>query len=414
MEFFTSPEDVSGWVRSQDSADSAASKILEIIGSTDEQDVVDTCRSIYDNTEESDASQVLFGVLAKNDLVRTVTSSGDNSMIKEAQSQRMGLYNDMDKRICPKLPRRSSIISTWNCREHCLDSLVLDDDPDRVFCKEALWRRHVMDKFSREFKDKEGKWVGGYINERFQVMHDDGGNQMELANGERTRLPRPHQYSTERRLEEGRGEKTTDITASVQNNGNIVKLASISDSNKNDDEIYEIFSDLIEMTEAGLSYENILTKVAEHYSMSITSIASIHKIAIQKLSAHSGVRYAYSTPRKMEKTSQVSGMIAVTTIPTQGGGMIQPNTQVEVVNESAGVYRLPDGQEVTLTNVMDSEKIQPQDVHNGAEDVGLLEDIAIDPMAEQAQAGNVNNVNNGDVNNVNQARVSEDFPIKEV
>jgi len=393
MEFFTSPEDLSGWVKSQESADSAANKIMEIIGATDEQDVVDTCRSIYDNTETTEATEVLFGVLAKNNLVKLVTANGNGKIVKEAQSQRTGLYNDMDKRICPKLPKRSNIISTWNCREHCLDSLVLDDDPDRVYCKEALWRRHVMDKFSREFKDKEGKWVGGYINERFQIMRDDGGNQMELANGERTRNPRPHQYSTERRLEEARGEKTTDLTASIQNKSKIVKLAS-KDCSNGDSNTYLIFNDVTEMTEAGLSYEDILTKVSEHYNVSITKVASIHKIAMHKMKTHSGTKYAYSSPSIMEKTSGLASgaeMIAVDTIPMQNGGMLQPNTRVKVLDENTGSYQLADGQRITLANPLDVSKMIDADIQSGADEVGLSENIALPEQNPNGSEGSTEN-----------------------
>ena len=221
MDFFTSPQDLKGWVKSQESGDSAAQKIIELIGPQEEQDIVETCRAIYEQ-EDNNASEVLFEVLAKHNLTQIKEGDMKGKMRREADSgiQRgqAPLYQSMPLRVCPKLPYSAGkrVISTWNCREHCLDSIVLDDDPLRVYCAEALWRRHVMDKFSREFKDKEGKWVGGYINERFQVFHDDGGNQMELANEERTRKPRPHQYSIERRLSEGRGEETYDLTAASQ------------------------------------------------------------------------------------------------------------------------------------------------------------------------------------------------------
>jgi len=337
----------------------------------DEQDIVDTCKAIYENKDE-EAGEVLFGALAKKNLVRLTTTSSSNKIVKEAQSQRMGLYNDMEKRICPKLPARSNIISTWNCREHCLDSLILDDDPSRVYCKEALWRRHVMDKFSRDFKDKDGKLVGGYINERFQIMRDDGGNPMELANGERTRNPRPHQYSTERRLEEARGEKTTDITAS---NNKVIKLAH-SDCNSNDDRIHEVFTDIIDMTEAGLSYEDILSKVSEHYDMSITSVASVHKVAMNKLKSSSGIKYACVSD-KLNKVAEIpSGtqMVATDLIPVKNGNPIQPNTKLQVIDERSGSYRLLSGQDITLANPLDSNKLVDADVQDGAQEVGLLDD----------------------------------------
>lgn len=34
---------------------------------------------------------------------------------------------------------------------------------------ESVWRGNIMDKFYRPYRDKEGNWVGGYINKRFEV-----------------------------------------------------------------------------------------------------------------------------------------------------------------------------------------------------------------------------------------------------
>jgi hypothetical protein len=369
-DFFTSPEDIKGWVRSQESADEAATKIMEITGRDDEQDIVDTCRSIFDQEDNGSAdiaSKSLFGVLAKHNVtsmrkeadrvewaddsgekqkwIDRLQESSDNveelgriweeevpeslktdkdvrraahnyfakmvgtantegNLEKTAQTMRTGLYNNMPLRTCPKLPVQTAgkrLISTYNCREHCLDSLVLDDDPDRVYCLEALWRRHVMDKFAREFKDKDGRWVGGYINERFQVFHDDGGNNMQLAHGERTRLPRPHQYSVERRLSEGRGEETFDVVAKSDK---FVKLASADKHSEGDDaKIYRIFSDMIEMREAGLSDERILTKCSEHFEITIKSAARILKASSRQLNRYSGKVYAHTNTSNMQKTA---------------------------------------------------------------------------------------------------------------
>ena len=206
MEFFTSPEDLKGWVKTQESPDEAALKIMDIIGKNEEMDIVDTCRAIFEGEQETgvdNASKILFSVLAKHNLTEIKEGKMNDKLKKEAQIMRQPGEYDMPLRICPKLPFSvgKRLISTYNCRHYCLDSVVFDDDPERIYCAEALWRRHVADKFSREWKDKDGKWVGGYINERFQVYKDDGGNQMELANDERTRKPRPHQYSIERRCE---------------------------------------------------------------------------------------------------------------------------------------------------------------------------------------------------------------------
>jgi hypothetical protein len=199
-----------------------------------------------------------------------------------------------------------------------------------------------MDKFSREFKDKDGKWVGGYINERYQVYNDDGGNNMQLANGERSRMPRPHQYSTERRLEEARGEKTTDLTASSKT---FVKLASnnVNDEDKDQKLTYQIFDDIIEMKEAGLSDEDIITKVSEHYDKSIMHVAGIHKMATKMTNSHNGTIYAHDNTKITkvavvefpEKTTLVSRKnVEITSLENGQKSTLKIETQVVIISNN--------------------------------------------------------------------------------
>ena len=63
MDFFVNPEDLKGWVKSQPSSQDAANKILELTGNDREQDIQETCKSIFETDDET-ASKVLFGVLA--------------------------------------------------------------------------------------------------------------------------------------------------------------------------------------------------------------------------------------------------------------------------------------------------------------------------------------------------------------
>jgi hypothetical protein len=399
MEFFTSPEDLRGWVKIQESPDQAANKIMEIIGADEEQDVVDTCRAIFN--EEADAaenaSKILFGVLAKHNITQIREGEMKNDKMKrEAQGIYRGeaaLYQSMPLRVCPKLPAQSNInpaskrvISTIHCREHCLDSFTFDDDPLRVYCAEALWRRHVMDKFSREWRNDDGKLVGGYINERFQVYHEDGGNPMALAKDERVRLPRPHQYSTERRLEEARGEKTYDITASSDK---IVKVASNeSMKNENDDQIYQMFSDIIEMKEAGISDEDVLYKVAEHYNTSIFNVAKIQKVASKQLKRHDGTVYAShkgEVVKKSQALPQNSTMVTkadVEVINLANGQPTQLKMETPVVmvsNDPASgpLFEIVDGPDAgsrfKLSNNNDMNAVlgMVEDIQTGADEVGL-------------------------------------------
>jgi len=110
-----------------------------------------------------------------------------------------------DKRMCPKI---QNAINTFVCRYHCLDGLTIDDN--QVLCGEAIWRQAIMDKFSRDFKDADGKWTGGYLRNRFVIEQDTAGNDYQLKPNERTRPIKESAWSTEKRLQEMRkdlGEK---------------------------------------------------------------------------------------------------------------------------------------------------------------------------------------------------------------
>jgi hypothetical protein len=356
---------------------------------------VQACRAIFENN--SDAATVLFGVLSKHNITQIREGKMKEKLVKEAQAvmRTDSLYGNMDMRICPKLPKQSAgqgLISTYNCRTYCLDSLVFDDNPNKVYCAEAMWRRHVMDKFSREFKDKDGKWVGGYINERFQILRDDGGNNMELAHGERTRKPRPHQYSIERRLEEGRGEKTTDLTAT---SNKFVKLASTEKGDNNDNN-YRIFDDIIEMKQAGLNDEDIIYKVAEHYNKSILSVASIHKLATKMLQTHNGLVYSHDNTKVVkvaqvqmpDKTTLVSKRdVDIITVADGKKNLLKIETPVVIVSNQGGdpVLQIVDGPDVgkqfKLSNRMDlndsfgvMEDMKSGTIQEAADELGLNEE----------------------------------------
>ena len=89
-EYFQNPEDLEAWVRSRGTSDAAAKELMQMINTDDdlseipddEQDIADTCQAIYDGAE--DASQVLFGVLAKHNIT-TLNKTAQN-LTKSAQN----------------------------------------------------------------------------------------------------------------------------------------------------------------------------------------------------------------------------------------------------------------------------------------------------------------------------------------
>jgi hypothetical protein len=109
------------------------------------------------------------------------------------QSQEYALFGPEEKRVCPKLKGRfangGDVVSEYICRHHCNMGLVFDDG--LTACGEAIWRAHVMDKFSREYVDADGNIQGGYLNKRFEINRNvPEENKIRLKPGE-TRKPRP-------------------------------------------------------------------------------------------------------------------------------------------------------------------------------------------------------------------------------
>ena len=107
--------------------------------------------------------------------------------------------------------------------------LTVDDIWDIDY--EAIWRGAIMDKYSRPYRDKDGNWVGGYINKRFEVdQWVPETNNYQLKPGEK-RKPRLPQYGLiEGRLENAR-EKGQIKGSSIKESFNL-KLAKKRDKIK--------------------------------------------------------------------------------------------------------------------------------------------------------------------------------------
>lgn len=92
--------------------------------------------------------------------------------------------------------------------------LVVDDVWDIDY--EAIWRSTIMDKYSRPYRDKDGNWVGGYIQKRFEVDKNIPiTNNMQLKPGQRMKPILPEYGLIEGRMEFQR-EKEAKKTASVK------------------------------------------------------------------------------------------------------------------------------------------------------------------------------------------------------
>jgi len=351
MKFFTSSNDLKNWVLGNESYEFASNNITEVIGTEDELSIKQACQTIFDlnskiKKEEKDVkfdkdieetTEILFAILSKYNLteikkegfMNKKTSQINDFSIREAQVTRppsspyTGREDD-NKYVGTPWRRDRDAIYDFTHRNP--DMLSFDDNPNHVYSGEALWRRYVMDKFYRDYKDDKGRVVGGYINDRFKVYHDLGGNQLELANGERTRKPRPHQYSVERRLQEARDEKPTDIlplrasassvrviiTGSDDSPAKDTDIRYVSNSEddyvdvqsrdikEDNDVVTQAFADILDMRTAGISDKDIILKVSEHYKMPISKVANIKNFAIQVKANHEGIMYSCASSAKKE------------------------------------------------------------------------------------------------------------------
>ncbi len=321
-EYFQNVDDLAMWVKKHPSPEMAAKEIMTVINKSnipEEQSIVDSCKGIFETEDLADpqsAAFSLFGILANHNLTTIKKQSeGKNKMNMKIAKKESRQRNDWVKGERNKwnrcvngfnegTPWRTERDKMYNFQHYYTDAVQFDEDPSHVYSGEAIWRSYVMDKFSSESLNEKGKWVGGYIQDRFYMFPDagtpdnpnvarDGGNPMGLAPHERTRLPRPHQYSTERRLEEARGNKTKDIT--VASSIKLNKIASINPETlpkeRGSSLIYNVFRDTLDMRESGIEYTDMIQKIAGHYGISLTSASQIDAVAQNLKMKHDGIGY---------------------------------------------------------------------------------------------------------------------------
>lgn len=451
--FFTSPNNLLNWVKTQNhTAVEAADKLFEVIGSKNhEQDIAESTRRIFANQHADHAAEVIFSILSRYDITeaqvkqasqkigeiyaanellknKMITAEQHAGLVKQAQIMRQpGQYN-MELRVCPKLPASigNRRISTYNCLHYCLDSMVLDDEPNRVYCMEALWRKHVMDKFSRDCKDpKTGQLVGGYIANRFYSFPQwgtpanpdvprDGGNPLELIPGQRTRQPRPHEYSVERRLQEQRNPGSTKslmvgasanegltkeagFHAALITQANAVGFTKISSADAQiQSDIYPVFSMAIDLHNEGLSREDAAVKLAKTFKMPVESVVKIQEVAIRKMATHTSDVYLVkmaqpvmpASPAALEQAQQAQGF------KTEGMLLTKDNTSIP-----DGQTLIPLGTEPNTTKFMWQEKNQQveltpqdaQDLFSMAQDASMLMEGKM-PQAQQPASNNSKSV----------------------
>jgi hypothetical protein len=143
---------------------------------------------------------------SKSDLVSKTANSKYN-LRKQAQSASIGnsiLYGPEGFAIDPGTHQH---MNQWHIVERNKGWGLM---PNHLFSRigidyETFWREHIMDRYYREYRDKDGKWGGGYLDRRFETdknIPDE--NNMQLRPGQVRKPYVPEHGLTEARLESER------------------------------------------------------------------------------------------------------------------------------------------------------------------------------------------------------------------
>lgn len=328
--YFNNPDDLRLWVQERSNsgdATEAVAKLRESIsllnedsGVLHEQSLKDCCERIArqpDDKEAQEASEILYGILASNNLVKMQKTSSTKLNKTASDYRPRNKWNRMVEGFKEGTPWRKQRDEMYDFTHYASDLVKFDMNPDHVYSGEAIWRTYIMDKYYREYKNEDGKFVGGYINDRFYVFPDagtpdnpdaprDGGNPMGLPNGVRSRKPRESEYSMERRLEEARGNETTSLKSSFASKTNrLVKISSEVPKDIDEDIVYPIFRDSIGMTEDGYEHSDIVMKISEHYKLNPLHVSQVVSFARKSLKKHAGIGYEFKvTAEDIRKISQ--------------------------------------------------------------------------------------------------------------
>ncbi len=202
-----------------DSAQSALKSYFQDFNVKGEEQRLADAKVIYNlvyGNEEPVAIRAPFkeigdSALASSEIIKKIAQNTANknkekafNLTKTAQHKTMDnaiLWGPGQTRIDPFLHQP---VSDWHIVERNKGfGLVVDDIWNIDY--ETIWRENIMDKYSRPYKDKEGNWVGGYIQKRFEVDKNiPETNNMQLKPGQIRRPILPEYGNTESRLQAAR------------------------------------------------------------------------------------------------------------------------------------------------------------------------------------------------------------------
>ena len=180
-----------------------AMEIFDILPNSAKQIEPDQEQNIVAPFQSKEAISFVNDINAKIKKLAEVSTKAQKSynLKKSAQAKTIDnviVWGPSEKRIDPFLRQP---VSDWSVVERNKGFGLVVDDAWNIDW-ETIWRSSIMDKYSRAYRDKNGNWVGGYIQKRFEVdKWIPEYNNMQLKPGQ-LRKPRLPQFGNlEARIE---------------------------------------------------------------------------------------------------------------------------------------------------------------------------------------------------------------------
>lgn len=242
---FQDGKDLQDWLEQRDSID-VRNELLIYISNSNTQEKIDSLIDNYyqsdlDSNEKLQIAVYLFEMLPDN--LRAFDPADEGRIMAPYVESTANKTNEIIKKIAKKIVSNNKKIKKSNnkfnlkkfAQHKNIDNVMMwGPDENRIdpFYRmpvsdyhifernkgwgqnfgdrwdidyEVVWRKYIMDKYSRPYKDDDGNWVGGYINKRFEVDRNiPETNNYQLKPGEK-RKPRLMQYGLpESRMQDAR------------------------------------------------------------------------------------------------------------------------------------------------------------------------------------------------------------------
>lgn len=157
---------------------------------------------VTNKAANTDIQEAIKKIAEKNTKKKDVKSFNLNKTSQHKTQENVIMYGPDQVRKVDPFSRQP--VSDWHIVERNKGfGLVVGDVWNIDY--ETIWRENIMDKYSRPYKDKDGNWVGGYIQKRFEVDKNiPASSNIQLKPGQKRRPIIPEYGNTESRLQAAR------------------------------------------------------------------------------------------------------------------------------------------------------------------------------------------------------------------